>query len=99
MVGLVSKADTVTLDKTGLHLLLELSHSVWGETELTGNEHLLTTGELEAGSSHGLLGVLKVLWLGSNGEEDLIDGNTSSLQVWLTVSTSHTLLESISTSA
>jgi hypothetical protein len=95
----VLEVDTVTVKETGLHLPLEIGHNVWGEAEFTRDEHLLTAGELETGSVHGLLGVLKVRWLGSEGHKHLIDGDTGGLDVGLTEGTSHTLLESIGTSA
>ena len=97
--GQVLKTDTVSVEETGFHLSLELSHSVGGEAELTGDEDLLAAGELEAGSVHSLLSELNVLGSGTNGHEDLINGDTGGLDVGLTESTSHTLLESISTSA
>lgn len=93
------EVDTITVEETSLHLLLEIRHNVWGETEFTGDEDLLTASELETGSVHSLLSELQVLWLGSKGHKDLIDSDTGGLDVWLTESTSHTLLESISTSA
>lgn len=97
--GSVLETDTVSVEETGFHLSLELSHGVGGEAELTGDEDLLTAGELEAGSVHSLLSELEVLGLGTDGHKDLIDGDTGGLDVGLTESTSHTLLESISTSA
>lgn len=95
----VLEVNTISVKKVGAHLLLEIRHNVWGEAEFTGDEDLLTAGELETTSVHGFLSVLKVLWLGSERHKDLIDGDTGSLDVWLTEGTSHTLLESIGTSA
>jgi len=99
VLGSVLERDTVAVEETGFHLSLELSHGVGGEAELTGDEDLLTAGELEAGSVHSLLSELQVLGLSTDGHKDLIDGDTGGLDVGLTKSTSHTLLESISTSA
>ena len=99
MVGEFLKTNTVTVQETVCHLSLEFSHGVGGETEFTGDENLLTAGELETSSVHGFIGVFNELGLGSHGDEDLVDRNTGSLDVGLTEGTSHTLLESISTSA
>merc|ERR1712071_719704 len=85
--------------RTPSSISLELSHGVGRETEFTGNEDLLAAGELEAGSVHSLLSELNVLGLGADGHKDLINGDAGGLDVGLTESTSHTLLESISTSA
>ena len=60
------KADTITVEVTSSHLLLEFRHNVWSETEFTGHEDLLTAGELETTSVEGLLGVLHKLWLGTD---------------------------------
>eukprot|EP00356_Strombidium_inclinatum_P002458 CAMPEP_0170479396 /NCGR_PEP_ID=MMETSP0208-20121228/645_1 /TAXON_ID=197538 /ORGANISM="Strombidium inclinatum, Strain S3" /LENGTH=230 /DNA_ID=CAMNT_0010751787 /DNA_START=52 /DNA_END=743 /DNA_ORIENTATION=- len=70
-----------------------------GETELSGDEDLLSAGELELGSSQGLLGVVHVINGASHGHEDLTDLDTSGLAKSLSESASHTLLESIGTSA
>ena len=93
------KANTITVEVTSCHLLLEFRHNVWSETEFTGHEDLLTAGELETTSLESILGVLNILWLGTDGHENLIDGDTCGLDVWLTEGTSHTLLESICSSA
>ena len=60
------ETHTVAEQNLVLHLLLELSHSVGGEAELAGNEHLLTAGELETTSVHRFFGVLKELGFGSH---------------------------------
>jgi len=99
VVGEFLKTNTVTVQETCGHLSLEFSHGVGGETEFTGDENLLTAGELETSSVHGFIGVFNELGLGSHGDEDLVDCNTGGLDVGLTEGTSHTLLESISTSA
>ena len=70
-----------------------------GEAEFSGDKDLLSTWELELGSSEGLLGVFNVFWVASEGEEDLTDVDTSRLTESLTEGTSHTLLESICSSA
>ena len=99
MDGSVLEADTITVKETVLHLSLELSHGVGGESEFTGNEDLLAASELETTSVHRLLGELEVLGLGPDGHKHLIDRDTGGLDVGLSESASHTLLESISTSA
>jgi hypothetical protein len=91
--------NTVTLDFTLLLEAVEIRHNVLGESVLTGNEDSLATGELETSSVKGLSGVFNEVRFGSNGDENLIDGDTSSLDVGFTEGLTHTLLESISTSA
>ena len=66
-----------------LSLLLEpvvVGLDVLGESELSGDEDLLSTGELELGSSEGLLGVADVLGVGSHGHEDLSNVDSCGLQ-------------------
>ena len=70
-----------------------------GETELSGDEDLLSSWELELGSSEGLLSVWNILWVDSHGQEDLTNGDSCGLAESLTEGTSHTLLESIGSSA
>ena len=69
------------------------------ETVLSGNEDLLSAWELELGSSEGFLCMLDVGWIASHRHEDLSDVDSCGLAESLTESTSHTLLESIGTSA
>ena len=92
-------ADTVTLD---LALLLELDEGrvdVLGEAVFTGDKDLLTAGELELGSSEGLAGVLNILGLCSDGDQDGADADTSRFTEGLAVGVTHTGLKSISTGA
>ena len=70
-----------------------------GESEFSGDEDLLSAGELELGSPEGLFGVSHVFGGGSHGEEDLADVNSCGLAESLSEGTSHSLLESISSSA
>ena len=70
-----------------------------GETELSGDEDLLTSWELELGSSQGFLSVGDVISVDSDGQEDLSDTDSGTLAETLSESTSHSLLESICTSA
>ena len=91
--------DTVTLD---LALLLERDEgrvNVLGEAVFTGDENLLTAGELELGSSEGLLSVVHVLGLGSDGDQDGADADTGRFTEGLAVGVTHTGLKSISTGA
>jgi hypothetical protein len=91
--------DTVTLN---LALLLELDEirvNVLGETVFTRDENLLTAGELELGSTEGLLSMGNVLDLGSDGDKDGANSDTGCFTEGLAVSVTHTGLKSISTGA
>ena len=91
--------NTVSLDLTVLEEAVVVRLDVLGETELTGDENLLSAGELHLRTTESLLSKGNLLVGGSDGEEHLTDGDTSRLTKGLTEGTSHTLLESISTSA
>ena len=91
--------DSVGDDLSVLFKLMELGLGELGETELETGSDLLTTGELEHRSSEGLLSVLNVGSIGSDGHEDWSDVYSCWTTVWLTVGLSHTLLESIGSSA
>jgi hypothetical protein len=80
--------------ESGVVFMGELS-----ETEFTGDDDLLSTGELELASSEGFNGVGNVLFNESDGIQDLVDLDSGDFTSRLTESTSHTLLKSISTSA
>ena len=85
-----------------LAILLELvifSLCELSETELSADENSLSTWELEHGSSEGFLSVSNVGSVGSDGHNDISNGNTSGLTVGFTPSLSHTLLKSICSSA
>lgn len=99
MGGQSLDVNTVSLDLTGLLEAVEVGHNVGGKSVLTGNEDELSAGELEFGSTQGLGGVSDVSGLGSDGEEDGANVDTSGLTESLSVSVSHTGLESISTGA
>ena len=91
--------DTVWND---LALLLEsvvVRLDQLGESELSGDEDLLSTWELELGSSERLFGVVDIFWVTSNGKKDLTNGFSCGLAKSFTEGTSHTLLESICSSA
>ena len=92
-------ANTVTFDLTLLLETVEIGHNVLSESVLAGDENSLATSELETSSVKGFSGVFNEVRFGSDGDENLIDGNASSLNVRLTEGLAHTLLESISTSA
>jgi hypothetical protein len=87
VVGKGLDTDAITLDLAFFLETVEIGHNVVSETELTGHEHSLATGELELGGLH------------SQGHKDGADGDTGSLDVRLSEGATHTLLESISTSA
>jgi len=91
--------NTITFDLAVFLETFEVRHNVTSETISSGEEHDLTAGELEASSVEGLLGVLDVTGLGSNGDKDLVDVDAGGLDVGLAEGLAHTLLESIGTSA
>lgn len=99
MLGKNLDTNTVAED---LALLLQ-AHEVrldnFSESVLSGHEDGLSAGELELGSSEGLLGVLDVVGLGADGDEDGADVDTSGLAHGLTEGVSHTGLKSISAGA
>ena len=99
VVGQSLHADAITFDFAFLLKTVEVRHNVVSETVLSGEEDNLTTGELETSSVEGFLGVLDKLWLGSDGDENLVNVDTSSLDVRLSEGLTHSLLESIGTSA
>ena len=91
--------NTISDNFTFLLESVEIGFKEWGETILSRDEDLLTAWELELSSSQSFLSVNNIFRLASNGQEDLTDGDSCGLAKSLTESTSHTLLESISTSA
>jgi len=99
MVGKSLDTDTVALNLSFLLEAVEIGHNVVCETVLSGKENNLTTGKLETSSVEGFLGVFDELGLGTDGYENLVDIDASGLNVWLTEGLTHTLLESIGTSA
>ena len=70
-----------------------------GETVLSGDKDLLSAWELELGSSKGFLGVMNVFGFGSDRQKNLSNADSCGLAKSFTESSSHTLLESIGTSA
>ena len=99
MLSINLDMDTTWDDLTFLLESVVISLNEISETELSGDEDLLSSWELELGSSEGFLSVLDITWKGSNGHEDLTNVDSCRFTEWLTPSVSHTLLESISTSA
>lgn len=99
MVGAVLASDTVGNDGAGLDALLEGGSVELGEAELLGKEDLLSAGELELRSSESFAGSSLVVVFDSDGHEWLSNSNSSDETLGLTVGTSHTSLESISSSA
>ena len=99
MLGDDLNADTIGDDLTLLLESVVVGSDEVGETELSGDEDLLLAGELELGSSQGLLGVLDMLVRASHGHEDLSNLDSGGLAESLTEGTSHTLLKSIGSSA
>ena len=91
--------NTIWDDLTLLLESVEIGLNMWGESVFSGDEDLLSSWELELGSSEGLLSVWDILWLHSDGKQDLTDGDSCGLAESLTESTSHSLLESIGSSA
>ena len=91
--------ETVGDDLSFLLELVVVGLDVLGETELSGDEDLLSAWELELCSSEGFLCKFNVVWLNSDRHENLSDADSGRLAESLTESTSHTLLESIGTSA
>ena len=67
---------TVTLDLTFLLESVEIGFGDWGETILSGDEDLLSTWELELGSSEGFFGFWDVLLGNSDGHEYLTNGDS-----------------------
>ena len=66
-----------------------------GETPLVGSHDLLTSRELELGTTQSLNNVGSVVILGAHREDDLADSNTGSHFHWLAVRSTHTGGETI----
>ena len=95
----VLNVSTILLNTTfTAHLQVFFTVKV-GETPLLGNNDLLTTWELVTSTTKGFLDNVSVLVLTTDRDQDLTNVDTSDGTVWLTPSVSHTLLQSISTSA
>lgn len=99
VVWSVLAGDTVGDDGAGLDALLEDVSVELGEAELLGEEDLLSAGELELGSSESFASGGLVVVSDSDGHQRLSNSNSGDETLGLSVSTSHTSLESISSSA
>jgi len=77
----------------------EVTHDMFGETELSWYENHLTSWELELSTTKSFLGSLKMFWLCSDWDENASNINTCSFAKSLSVSVTHTGLKSISTGA
>lgn len=95
----MSGVETDNVDLAFLELGLELLSGELGETPLSGKGNLLSSGELHGGLPEGLHGAPYVGGLQSDGDEWLADLDPAHFAVGLAPSLSHTLLESIGTSA
>ena len=91
--------DTITLDLAGLEESLEIRVNNFGESELPGDENGLSAGELELRATEGLLREWHLFGGSADGDQDGSDVDTSGLEEGLSVSVTHTGLESISTGA
>ena len=76
MIGLVLAADAIGDDVAGLETLLEFLLVELGEAPLARDEDLLAAGELELGTTEGLLGGGDVLGLDADRQEWLTNLDT-----------------------
>ena len=97
LLGQELNESTVVLDFTSFSLLQVFWSVQVGETPLLRQNNLLLTWELVSGSSQTFNDNILVAVLGSDREDNLTNVDTSGQTVWLTPSTSHTLLQSIRT--
>lgn len=92
--GSTIRLDPTILSTSDIHITIEFS-----EAPLVGSHDLLSSGELELGSAQGLNYVVSVGILGTDGHNDLTDGDTGSHFHGLTVRSTHTRGQTIGTSA
>lgn len=97
LLGQELDVSTVVLNLTIVLLGNVLVSVERSETPLLGDNDSLLTWELVSGSSQTFNDNILVVVLGSDRHKNLANGDTGSQTVWLTPSTSHTLLQSIST--
>ena len=76
MFGSDFDGNTVRDDLSFLLESVEIGFNKVGESVLSGDEDLLSTWELEFGSSQGFLGLWNVLLVASDGHEYLSDGDS-----------------------
>ena len=79
--------------------LVELVESVWGETDLVGNDNPGLTGELEGSSPESLDSLLKTILAGPAAHDAAAVVGAADSAVWLTEGVPHTGLKSIGTSS
>ena len=91
--------NTVWDDHAFLLESVVVSSDKMGESELSGDENLHLSWELELGSSEGFTSEFNVRKGASDRHNNLSNGNSCGFKQSFTESTSHTLLESICTSA
>ena len=99
MVGDDLNVGTVLLQFAFSFQVLVFGSGQLGETPLVGDSNFLSSGEFEFTSSESFNSMGNVLSGNSDGVENLVNFNSASFTKSLTEGTSHTGLESISTSA
>ena len=90
---------TISNNLTRIQQVHEFVTHVLGETPTLRDNDLLVTRELSTSSSEGFDGSFSLAIGGSDGVDDISTSDTSAKTIRLTVSTTHTSLQSISTSA
>ena len=99
MVGHVQSDVTSGLELAILSHLSVLLASVLGETPLLGHHNLLATRELHSSTTESLHDNLLLIVLSTDGNQRLTNSHTSDQTVGLSVSVTHTSLQSIGTGA
>ena len=90
--------NTVINDFSFFLKLVEFTLVILGEAKLLTDSDGLSARELHHSSSEGFLSMSKILRINSDGNQDGSNVDSCSLTEWLSEGTSHTLLESISSS-
>jgi len=83
-------ADTITDDLVILEESLEIRVDNFGESELPGHEHGLSSGELELCATEGLTSEGHLFGSSADGDEHWSDVDTSGLEKGLSVSVMRT---------
>ena len=94
----VLHSDTVRLKATLGQEVLEIFTVELGEAPLAGNKDLLTSRVLELGTSESLNDLLLVTVVGPHRHDGLTDLDTGNCALGFTKGTTHSGLQSISTS-
>lgn len=97
MIAPVFAVRTIGDDQTLRLLLKVLFLGKFGEAPFVGDDDLLSTGELVLGTTQSFDDVLGHVILRSDGQQDLLDVDTSDETLWFTESTPHTSLKSVVT--